>query len=57
MTHCPADPQAEAVNHTAYAECSWTAFRLPGSVAPVRYDLRLSMQQLAPPSEVRSTCR
>ena len=49
--------QAADVNHTAYEECSWTAFRLPGSVAPVRYDLRLSVQQLAPPSEVSRILR
>jgi hypothetical protein len=40
------------VNFTAYEECVWTAFRLPASVVPVRYDLRLSVLQLAPPSEV-----
>ena len=48
-------PQAMDVNFTAYEECAWTAFRLPASVAPVRYDLRLNVAQLAPPSEVSQT--
>ena len=43
------------VNFTAYEECAWTTFRLPAGVAPVRYDLRLSVMQLAPPSEVTAS--